>query len=133
MDGILKERLSVIDRLIQKIRDEKEVRVTDILKEEIDRLKRLNAEYEEVLSKKKVKSKEEIKGNKIKYTLSDGSIYVINKKKNYKYLYDINTSIITYEFGNGQIERTFPFGIKEIRMPDGKIVIKSSEKEYDLL
>ncbi|EIJ88130.1 hypothetical protein NEPAR06_2189 [Nematocida parisii] len=133
MDSILKERLSVIDRLIRKIKEEKEVRVTDILKEEIDRLKRLNTEYEEVLSKKKVKSKEEVKGNKVKYTLSDGSVYVIHKQKKYKYLYDINTSIITYEFENGQIERTFPFGIKEIRMPDGKIVIKSSDKEYDIL
>ncbi|KAI5190982.1 hypothetical protein NEMIN01_1315 [Nematocida minor] len=132
MEAVLKEKLSAIDRIIEKMKEKKEVTLTEVLKEEIDRLKRLNKEYEEVLNRKKVKSREESSG-KIKYTLSDGSVYVVHKEKKYKYLYDANTSIITYEFGNGQIERTFPFGIKEIRTPNGKIVIKTSEKEYDLL
>lgn len=128
----MKEKISTIDRIIERMREKKEVSLTEVLREEIERLKKLNKEYEEVLNRKKVKSKEEIRG-KVKYTLSDGSVYVVHKEKKYKYLYDANTSIFTYEFGNGQIERTFPFGIKEIRTPDGKIVIKSSEKEYDVL
>ncbi|KAH9387028.1 uncharacterized protein NEMAJ01_1924 [Nematocida major] len=132
MEAVLKEKLSAIDRIIERMKEKKEVTLTEVLKEEIERLKKLNKEYEEVLNRKKVKSKEE-SGGKVKYTLSDGSVYVVHREKKYKYLYDANTSIVTYEFGNGQIERTFPFGIKEIRTPAGKIVIKSSEKEYDVI
>lgn len=132
MEAVLKEKLSTIDRIIERMREKKEGTLTEVLREEIERLKRLNKEYEEILNRKRVKSKEENNG-KIRYTLSDGSIYVVHKDKQYKYLYDANTSIVTYEFGNGQIERTFPFGIKEIRTPTGKIIVKTSDKEYDLL
>jgi len=85
-----------------------------------------------MLHRKRVKTKEETE-SKVKYVLSDGSVYVIHKTKRYKYLYDAGTGVMTYEFSNGQIERTFPAGIKEIRGTDGKIVIKNAEKEYDVV
>ncbi|OAG29001.1 hypothetical protein NEDG_01140 [Nematocida displodere] len=132
MEEVLKEKVKSIDSIIAKMKTHGEHSLVELLKEEIDKLKRLNEEYETQLSNKTVKNKETT-ATKTKYTLSDGSIYVINKGKNYKYLYDSNTSVITYEFSNGQIERTFPTGIKEIRRTDGKIIIKTSEKEYDVI
>lgn len=132
MEGILKERMNTVEGLIERMKKREEVSITELLKEEIEKLKRLNEEYEAVLTRKSVCQKEEKQG-KIKYTLSDGSIYVVNKRKGYKYLYDSCTSIITYEFENGQVERTFPGGIKEIRASDGRILIKTSEREYDVV
>lgn len=132
MEVLLKERIRLIDGLIERMRREKEVSIVEILKEEIDKLKRLNEDYESALQRKSVCRKEEAEG-KTKYLLSDGSIYVANRAKGYKYLYDSLTSVVTYEFTNGQIERTFPGGIKEIRSPNGKIVIKTPDKEYDIV
>ena len=48
----------------------------------------------------------------------------------YRYLYNFKSKTITYEFENGQIERTFVNGMKEIRKSDGSIVIKTNAKEY---
>jgi len=132
MEEVLKESVERIDRIIMKIKQNKETSLLDLLKEEIDKLKKLNEEYESVLSRKSIKSKEET-NSKIKYRLNDGSIYVVDKLKQFKYLYDSGTGIVTYEFSNGQIERTFPAGIKEIRDANGKIIIKTSEKEYDVI
>ncbi|KAI5192173.1 hypothetical protein NECID01_1828 [Nematocida sp. AWRm77] len=132
MEEVLKEKMERIDSLVMRIKENKEATLVDILKEEIEKLKKLNQEYESVLQKKSVRSKEESPG-KTKYTLSDGSIYVVHKAKQYKYLYDAATSVITYEFSNGQVERTFPAGIKEIRGPSGEIIIKLSDKEYEVV
>ena len=132
MEAVLKEKVSTIDRIIARMKDTADSTLMSMLKEEIDKLKQLNKEYERMLHRKRVKTKEET-DSKVKYVLSDGSVYVIHKIKQYKYLYDAHTGVVTYEFSNGQIERTFPAGIKEIRGIDGKIVIKNAEKEYDVV
>ncbi|KAI5179656.1 hypothetical protein NEOKW01_0119 [Nematocida sp. AWRm80] len=131
MESTLRNKLNSIDNLIALINN-KDTNLLELLRKEINTLKRMNKEYQERLQNKKIKSKEQLQ-NKIKYTLNDGSIYINNTAKKYKYLYDSKTNIITYEFSNGQIERTFPIGIKEIRTPDGKIVIKTEENEYEIL
>lgn len=132
MEEVLKEKMERIDSLVMRIKENKETTLMDILKEEIAKLKKLNEEYESVLQRKSVRNKEESE-TKLKYTLNDGSVYVVHKAKKYKYLYDAASSVITYEFSNGQIERTFPAGIKEIRGPNGEIVIKLSDKEYEVI
>ncbi|KAI5171029.1 hypothetical protein NEFER03_0431 [Nematocida sp. LUAm3] len=129
---ILLERIKAIDELVERMKKGKEVPLVEILREEIEKLKRLNEQYEDSLRRKSIKTKEE-EESKIKYTLSDGSVYVVHKLKKYKYLYDAGNSCITYEFPNGQIERTFPGGIKEIRAADGRIIIKHADKDYDVL
>lgn len=101
-----------------------------ILKEEIEKLKSLNNEYQLFLESKKVVHKDG-KGSKTRYYLKDGSTYVVGK--NYRYLYDAKTKTITYEFLNGQIERTFQNGIKEIRHNDGSITIRNGEKDYETI
>ncbi|KAI5187235.1 hypothetical protein NEHOM01_2031 [Nematocida homosporus] len=132
MERVLWERIKALDGLIDRMKENKEIGLVEILREEIERLRRLNEEYEEVIQRKRVKSKEESEG-KVKYWLNDGSVYVVNKDRKYKYLYDKSSGVVTYEFGSGQIERTFPGGIKEIRTADGKIIVKNSEKEYDIV
>jgi hypothetical protein len=70
--------------------------------------------------------------NKTRYYLRDGSIYVIRKGRgSYRYLYDSQTRTVTYEFKNGQVERTFDGGIKEIRRKTGEIVIKCGINDYE--
>lgn len=76
---------------------------------------------------------EEHNKGKTRYYLHDGSTYVVSKNNKYKYLYDAKSRIITYEFDNGQIERTFPNGLKEIRYKDGSITIKNGSREYDYI
>jgi hypothetical protein len=71
--------------------------------------------------------------SKIRYHLKDGSTYVVNRENKYRYLYDVGTKIITYEFSNGKIERTFPGGLKEIRHPDGTVTIRNGTKDYDFI
>lgn len=90
----------------------------------------MNDEYQMLLDSKKVINTER-KRDKTRYFLKDGSTYVVGR--NYKYLYDAKTRIITYEFANGQVERTFPTGVKEIRHSDGSIVVRCGEKDYDLI
>lgn len=101
-----------------------------ILKEEIEKLKSLNNEYQIFLESKKVVHTDG-KRNKTRYYLKDGSTYVIGK--NYRYLYDSKSKIITYEFSNGQVERTFPNGLKEIRHRDGSLTIKNGEKDHEYI
>lgn len=132
MEAVLKEKIKSIDHLVECMKKARNISALDILQEEIGKLRRLNQEYEGMLRRKAVKEKQETP-RKIKYTLNDGSVYVVHKSKKYRYLYDAASSVVTYEFENGQIERTFPSGIKEIRTADGKIVIKESEKEYDVI
>lgn len=104
--------------------------MTEVLKEEISKLKKLNEQYKVFLSSKNVIHRDK-KRDKTRYYLKDGSTYVIGK--NYRYLYDVRTKIITYEFGNGQVERTFSNGLKEIRHSDGTITIKNGEKDYEFI
>ncbi|KAF9764804.1 hypothetical protein NGRA_0267 [Nosema granulosis] len=131
MQEILKSKIDYINKIMNKIETNKRTSLVDILREEIDNLKKLNAEYKSVLDGKKVVHKE-VENNKVRYFLKDGSTYVIKKNK-YKYLYDNNTKVVTYEFENGQIERTLPCGIKEIRYPDGSITIRSDDKDYEVI
>ncbi|KAM0677118.1 hypothetical protein BDAP_002279 [Binucleata daphniae] len=109
---------------------ENKASVVDILKEEIKKLKKLNLEYENLLDSKKVMHTDKNK-YKTRYFLRDGSTYVVSK--NCRYLYDAKSKIITYEFDNGQIERTFPCGLKEIRHTDGSITIRNGGKDYDCI
>lgn len=109
----------------------KNLSVIDILKDEIIKLKKLNDEYKSLLDTKKVVHKDSM-NSKTRYYLKDGSTYVVKHNK-YRYLYDAQTKIITYEFYNGQIEKTFPCGIKEIRHPDGSITVKNGAKDYDII
>lgn len=132
MEIVLREKVEFVDRIIKGMNTSKEGSLIDILKAEIKKLQKLNQEYESVLKRKTVARKEESPG-KTKYSLQDGSVYVVNRKRRYKYLYDAATGIITYEFETGQVERTFPGGIKEIRFPDGRVVVKTGEKDYDVL
>lgn len=104
--------------------------MTEVLKEEIDKLRTLNEQYKKFLNSKNVIHKDR-KRDKTRYYLKDGSTYVIGK--NYRYLYDSRSKIITYEFSNGQVERTFSNGLKEIRHKDGTVTIKNGEKDYEFI
>lgn len=128
----IKQKIFLINALIQKMENKNKISLITILKNEISKLKELNNEYKAIINEKKIVHEEKTKG-KIRYHLSDGSTYVISNDKKFRYLFDIKTRIITYEFENGQIERTFPNGIKEIRYPDGSVGVRHGNKEYDYL
>lgn len=115
---------------MEQVESNKKPSLVELLKREIEKLKELNNEYKQSLDSKKVIHKEVTK-NKVRYYLQDGSTYVIRDK--YRYLYDSKTKVITYEFNNGQIEKSYPSGIKEIRFSDGSIIVKSDNREYDVL
>ncbi|EQB60201.1 hypothetical protein NAPIS_ORF02207 [Vairimorpha apis BRL 01] len=115
---------------MEKIESQKKMSLVEILKNEINKLKELNEQYKEILDSKKVVHKETTK-HKTRYFLKDGSTYVVRDK--YRYLYDSKSKIITYEFENGQIEKSFPNGIKEIRYSDGRVIIKNDNKDYDII
>lgn len=104
--------------------------IIDLLKEEIEKLKNLNTEYKLFLESKKVVHTDKNKG-KTRYYSKDGSTYVIGK--NYRYLYDVRSKIVTYEFSNGQVERTFPGGLKEIRHCDGSVSIRNGDRDYEFI
>lgn len=115
---------------MEQVESTKKPSIIELLKKEIEKLRELNNEYKNILDSKKVVHKE-IEKKKIRYYLQDGSTYVIRDK--YRYLYDAKSKVITYEFDNGQIERSYPSGIKEIRYGDGSIIIKNDNKDYDKL
>ncbi|KAF5141146.1 t-complex 10 [Vairimorpha ceranae] len=127
---IIKEKINSINRLMEQVESTKKPSIIELLKKEIEKLRELNNEYKNILDSKKVVHKE-IEKKKIRYYLQDGSTYVIRDK--YRYLYDAKSKVITYEFDNGQIERSYPSGIKEIRYGDGSIIIKNDNKDYDKL
>lgn len=123
------EKMKHIENILSKVENGELVSVVSVLQEEIKTLRNLTEEYKTIIEGKKVMKQEE-SGTKTRYYLKDGSVYVV-KGKEYRYLYDTKTKIVTYQFENGQIERTFENGLKEIRQPDGSITIKSGVKEYD--
>lgn len=127
----IRDRLNYLDSILSKLENSNPITVYGMIKGEIESLKSQIQAYNTTLKSKEVVGKEE-KPSKTRYYLKDGSVYVI-KGKEYKYLYDANTKIVTYEFANGQIERTFENGIKEIRRKDGTIVIKSGLKEFEFI
>lgn len=132
MEALLRDKMQFIDSVIARMKREEPLSVVGLLKEEIRKLQRLNREYENSLRRKSVLQREETEG-KTRYRLGDGSLYVVNRRRGYKCLYDKATGVVTYEFGNGQVERTFPGGIKEIRCPDGRVAVKTGEGDYDIL
>jgi hypothetical protein len=132
MEGVLREKVEFIDSIVARMKRGESVSIVGVLKEETRKLQRLNREYEGALKKKSVVNKEDV-GDKSRYRLGDGSLYVVNRKKGYRCLYDEATKTVTYEFSNGQVERTFPGGIKEIRCADGRVVVKSGEGDYEVL
>ncbi|KCZ79378.1 hypothetical protein H312_03232 [Anncaliia algerae PRA339] len=125
----IQECSKFIEQLLSKI-EKNDTNIKEILRDEIERLKILHIEYKQNLESKKV-IHEEKQPLKTRYFLKDGSTYVVDSKGNYKYLYDNKNRSITYHFTNGQIEKTFENGIKEIRYPDGSICIKFGDKDYD--
>lgn len=127
----IQTKMKYIEDLLTKIENNEQVSITTILEAEIKNLRELNQEYQKSRDDKKVVRKEE-SGSKTRYYLRDGSVYV-TKGKEYRYLYDMKTKVVTYEFEGGQIERTFPNGIKEIRQSNGSLIIKNGSKEYDYL
>lgn len=129
MQENIKEKIEAIGALMEQIERNKDISVVDILKEEILKLRKLNEEYKNILEAKRVMHKDQLQ-SKTRYYLKDGSTYVV-KNNQYRYLYDAKTKIITYEFVNGQIEKTFPSGLKEIRYPDGSITIKNGSNDHE--
>lgn len=126
----IKENAKYIEALIQKMDKNKNTTLVDILREEIIKLRTLNTEYREMIETKKVVHTDKMR-HKTRYYLKDGSTYVVDKRKNIRYLYDAKSKTITYEFPNGQVEKTFEGGIKEVRHPDGSITVRHGEKDYD--
>lgn len=130
IQNTIKEKIRCINTLMETIETKKKLSLVEVLKNEITKLKELNEQYKEILESKKVIHKE-ITKNKTRYFLKDGSTYVVRDK--YRYLYDSKSKIITYEFENGQVEKSFPNGIKEIRYSDGRVIIKNDNKDYDII
>lgn len=124
-------KIKYIDELLTKLESGEAPSIISILQKEVKDLKALNEQYQAARTNKKVVRRDENSG-KTRYYLNDGSIYVV-KNHEYRYLYDADSQTVTYEFANGQIERTFANGIKEIRQKDGSIVIKSSAKDYEYI
>ncbi|ORD94516.1 hypothetical protein ECANGB1_589 [Enterospora canceri] len=127
-------KIEALDAILRKMDASGGMDAADIIQTEIDELKKMCTAYEEERESKTVVKKEE-DVFKTRCYLKDGSVYVATRKpaKNYKYLFDRDTKAITYEFENGQVERTFVGGFKEIRLPDGRIYLKLGPGEYDCI
>ncbi len=131
MNKAIALKMKYIEELLTKLENRESPSVISILKEEMEQLKQQIMEIKSKNEDKRVVGVEE-SGNKSRYYLKDGSVYVV-KGKEYKYLYDSKSKVVTYEFENGQVERTFQNGMKEIRRRDGSIVIKTSPKDFEYL
>lgn len=132
MERQIKQKINLLDALIRKMENKQKISLIQILRNEVAKLKELNQEYKRMINEKKVVHEEQNKG-RTRYYLNDGSTYVVSADKKYRYLYDAKSRIITYEFENGQVERTFPNGLKEIRYSDGSIAVRNGNKEYDYI
>ncbi|ELA41442.1 uncharacterized protein VICG_01547 [Vittaforma corneae ATCC 50505] len=124
-------KMKYVEELLTKLENREAPSVTTLLKEEIDRLKQQILELKAKNEEKMVVGKEE-NGSRVRYYLKDGSVYVV-KGREYRYLYDAKSKVVTYEFENGQIERTFQNGLKEIRKKDGTVVVKTGPKDFDYM
>lgn len=122
-------KIKYVDELLTKLENKEAPSVLVMLQKEIEQLRALNDQFQHMKDSKKVVRKEE-KNSKMRYYLKDGSVYVV-KGSEYRYLYDAQSKMVTYEFENGQIERTFESGLKEIRQQDGSIIVKNGTKDYD--
>lgn len=122
-------KMKYVEELLTKLENREAPSVTTLLKEEMSQLKQQIAEFKSQSEDKRVVGREE-NGSKVRYYLKDGSVYVV-KGKEYRYLYDAKSKVVTYEFESGQIERTFQNGLKEIRKKDGTIVVKMGPKDFD--
>lgn len=131
---IIKAKIELLDKILRQMEEGRDLSIFDILQEEMSSLKSITDSYVEDRESKSVVKKEE-GVHKTRFYLKDGSTYVISRKpdKNYKYLFDIRTKRVTYEFENGQVEHTFDNGIKEIRMGDGRIYIKTGANQYECI
>lgn len=130
MKETIQQKINLIEKLKKKIDESQNYQLFDILKKEIDELKFLMKAFKASLQSKRVIYLQKSE-NKKKYFLEDGSTFVIGS--NCKYLYDTSDNSMTYEFSNGQIEKTFKSGIKEIRYPNGAIAIKYEDKTYEIV
>ena len=125
----IEERISILDSVLGRMETENDG--LSVVEGEVAKLAGLVAQYRDAQGDKKV-VRRDFSGGKSRYFLKDGSVYVTHGSK-YRYLYDARSKVITYEFANGQIERTFPCGLKEIRCTDGSIVIKTDANDYERL
>jgi len=121
-------RIKYIDELLARLENKQAPSLLAILRDEIEQLRASSAQCQAAKDSKKVVRMEEKLGRK-RYYLKDGSVYVV-KDREYRYLYDAQSKVVTYEFANGQIERTFETGLKEIRHKDGSIIVKSGSGDY---
>lgn len=124
-------KMKHVDELLTKLESREAPSIVALLQREIEELRALSAQFQQLRDGKKVVRKEE-RNSKMRYYLKDGSVYVV-KSNEYRYLYDARTKVVTYEFENGQVERTFESGLKEIRQQDGSIVVKNGAKDYEYL
>lgn len=124
-------KINYIEELLSKLENHEAPSILEIIKNELNSLRKLADEHKIKSEEKKVIGREDKEG-RTRYFLKDGSVYVVKGRK-YRYLYDAKSKIVTYEFENGQIERTFENGVKEIRRKDGSIVVKTGSKDYDFL
>ena len=125
----IRGKIEQIDALLTKLEAGESFSPVAVLQDEVARLRAKTLTYSAHKTDKLV-VKEEPGRTKTRYHLKDGSVYVV-KRGEYRYLYDAKTKVVTYEFENGQIERTFGNGIKEIRRGDGSIYIKTGANEYE--
>ena len=128
---LLHIKINYIEELLSKLENHETPSIIDIIKKELINLRKMTEECKIKSDEKKVVGREDKEG-RTRYFLKDGSVYVVKERK-YRYLYDAKSKVVTYEFENGQVERTFDNGVKEIRRKDGSIVIKTGEKNYDFL
>lgn len=130
MKELIKQKIRIIEE-IQKISDETlNYKIFIALKNEINSLKELIEKYKMEIQSKKVVYIQTL-DNKQKYYLEDGSSYVVGSK--FKYLYNSKDGSVMYQFSNGQIEKTLANGFKEIRYPDGSILIKFNDKTQEII
>ncbi|KAI5173825.1 hypothetical protein PAEPH01_2049 [Pancytospora epiphaga] len=125
---IIHGRIKYIDEILSRLENKQAPTLLGFLRDEIEQLRTVSTQFQSAKESKKVMRMEEKCGKK-RYYLADGSVYVV-KEHEYRYLYDACTKVVTYEFSNGQIERTFESGLKEIRRKDGSIVIKGGSGDY---
>lgn len=128
---LVRAKLDYIDELLTKLESKEAPSIMAVLRHEMEALRALGAECVKARESKTVVRREE-KPTMTRYYLKDGSVYAV-RAKDYRYLYDAQTKTVVYEFANGQIERTFENGIKEIRKKDGRIIIKNGAKDYDYI
>ncbi|KAF7696527.1 hypothetical protein CDIK_1795 [Cucumispora dikerogammari] len=130
MKELITQKILTIEEIQKTIDETENYKLLKVFKKEVNILKELIKKYKTEIESKKVIYMQTHE-DKQKYYLEDGSVYVNGDK--FKYLYNIKDGSVTYQFNNGQLERTFACGFKEIRYADGSIVIKMNDKTQEII